>query len=1115
MILDKKIFTGGLNSDDDPKLMAQDDYLNMENCRVAGSESSKDGRVEFLRGMNLINSGRANDVTVGATIDYENRRILFFNYNPSGSAIFCFDNGVTYTVLQDSDIDLDISSSRVFARVVNGLLYWIGTGEPRKINIDSGIKKYHPSYVTTADAYVSPLSYTSTTVVKKTYNTPLFLEKKYDATYENNFIKDMSMMFFVRLTYKDGETSVFSTGSRLANFNYFNQNYNYITVSFPAEETFEQDVKIIELVVRYMDSGKFFVIKSWDKSVASELTEINNHNSGTQNLTFDFYGDITGYAVAQTEPFHSVPLNSKAIEVARNRLFLGNNLMGYDTPTKTSLTSSVSTVEDGGDLIATWYHLHIDIFEEGFRTIVGEYDVWYAKVDGHDPSLYYIDAVVYPAVPPSTLNISTLTPQDYSTNSLSDLVNFIVGDPSTQRRFTTETGGFTSSIGDASGAVTDGMGVFKSNGSYHIGVVFYDQYRRRCGVVTTDSNKLVMPSRTYNQTVYNSGINWELSNTDSLNEIPDWAYYYQIVRTENLNTRFFIQARTNDVTYVLKAADGTYSYSDTYSINNYGLAIDISSLASFGIGYNFNEGDLLIFYQSPSSPAVTYKIIGQEGAYVFLTLDDLGSTASVKGIYEIYTPYKRTEFDFFYEVSECFPVANPGGATRQYSTTSGTLSGDVYLVLRDLGSANEYYVEAMSSNDKFWRNWYTDCYGPNLITKQGQVRKGGFISYSDKYIPGTSTNGLSAFYALSQQDVPLESGAVQSLMLTTKTQEDGSVMLAICENEPLSLYLGEVQLNTTQGVNAIVTSDGVIGSINSLRGRNGTINPGSVYEYNGVVYWWDARNGEIVQYSLNGIDVISKNKLMSFWANYGRRYSELRESGVSAISGFSDVLICVDPVSKELLVSIPSVESTGYSGTLDGFDSVPSYASSIDDRYNFYDGKSKTIAYSLIQDRWKYSMTFNPETFIAFENSLFAFKGGSLYRMNASENYNSFFGVQHPARVCFVSNPDPIHTRSLLTVSLESNIKPSFTHIQTDYPNVQSTDLSSSDYDMKEGVYYADLKRDRLSPNISGSAEAKMHFGDRIRGVVPYCMVEFSTYSSPLRLNFVNIGARVSSGHKV
>ena len=225
---------------------------------------------------------------------------------------------------------------------------------------------------------------------------------------------------------------------------------------------------------------------------------------------------------------------------------------------------------------------------------------------------------------------------------------------------------------------------FKSFSSYQIGIVFRDFYKRKCGVVTNTGLVITIPDRTYADTLAsNNMISWVLSNVSAATEIPDWAYYYEIVLTKNLRTRFYVQAKSALTQYAFKDADGIITYSTTYSASAYGLAFDLSTLTGQGMGYVFSEGDLFNFYLA--SPATTYRgsVISQDGNNVIVQLQNLGNLTTQPDIlFELYTPYQRLESETFYSTGRSYTVTNPGTGGRQYSTTSGTLQGDTYSLNR-------------------------------------------------------------------------------------------------------------------------------------------------------------------------------------------------------------------------------------------------------------------------------------------------------------------------------------------------------------------------------------------------------------------------------------------------
>src|SRR5690606_25753512 len=120
-----------------------------------------------------------------------------------------------------------------------------------------------------------------------------------------------------------------------------------------------------------------------------------------------------------------------------------------------------------------------------------------------------------------------------------------------------------------------------------------------------------------------------------------------------------------------------------------------------------------------------------------------------------------------------------------------------------------------------------------------KIHKPTYVRFSNKYLPGTQVNGISSFEGLNEKDLPQENGPINSLVLASNAQAEGTVLLALMQNETESQYLNEAQWRDTQGRTTSAISDAVIGATNTLRGGYGTVNPESVIHQDGRVYFWD------------------------------------------------------------------------------------------------------------------------------------------------------------------------------------------------------------------------------------------------------------------------------------
>ena len=610
-------------------------------------------------------------------------------------------------------------------------------------------------------------------------------------------------------------------------------------------------------------------------------------------------------------------------------------------------------------------------------------------------------------------------------------------------------------------------------------------------------------------------MNWALSNSNAVNEIPDWAYYYQILSTKNLNSTAFLQVKTAGAQYATRSTSTTdLNYGNTFSSATYAVGLNISPLNSIGIGYNYQEGDMVKIYIS-STPVINLRIIGQDGDYILADGYDLGalSTTTSNFFIEIYTPKKTFVNEPFFEVSDSYAVTNPGTISRQYGTLSGQLSGDVYTLERTDTSSALYYTQNMSPNDSMWQYWNTNTGWPNFITTLGQTRNEHEIRYSNVYTAGTANNGLSTFEALNFKNVPLGTGSIQKLQLASKTAEQGVIMLSVCAFQTASCYLGEVQLVGSSANSSLVQDTSVIGTINVLKGMFGTTSPETVVEYLGNVFWYDLNNGQVVQYSSNGLFPISSFKMERLFKNYAKGYLAANNNNLDNINGFHHLPTFIDPFHKEFGISLVGLTYENYASTLPSYATVPSYASSIINRFDISDNLAKTVVFNLSENKWISDYQFMGEQYDYFDNRFFGFKNGAPYEFNTNTStWNTWFGTQYPVRVCWVVNKPLSGLKDMSEIVMETSVAPDFTVVYTTLPNTQITDLTSSDYVNQEGILYGRLFRDRLSPNATGTPDQKLMTGDIVISQIPQIMAEFQQYSSIIYINFVDVGFNLSRG---
>lgn len=1143
MLPEKRFFSDGMDSDTNHRMLSDKSTLNVMNAGFGNSKYGRSLRIENRPGTTLISQSVYPPYGVhqclGSAPDEARNRIVFINWNSSDDhGIYCFDYSdpttpVIYAVLYDSQVidGLGLSKNKRIDRdckVVGDLFYWTDDlNRQRKINIEAGIKMNHASYVTDVARYDWPMNQEVISLIKRPPLLPLTITKveQISSSIYNNFVKLFTGQFAYRYYYRDGETSVLSTYSTLANYNASDELFNRIDIVVPFNEYIDQDVQRVDLVKRIGNTNNYEVIFSWNKDIPSQAAQIVAHNAGTTQLTYNFYNDRRGEALGASyalKPFDSVPRRSKSLEYARGRILLGNNLIGYDTPTETSLSAAFRTSTEGATNQAVWWRF-------GFSTMGSPDNRYMVYVDTaglayngwYEYNPYTSLSWPYPIPLPDTVAYATLvfigsTASDaemYLRSTWGATGALIFSEPVTFEPIDITAAPFTTSL--------VGNRCFKTDAPYQIGIVFYDFADRKSGVLTSDSLIYRTPDRAYDTIAYTTALNWTLSNTNALAEIPEWATHFSIVINKCLRTRFFMQSRVTNLTYATKDADGEYVFNTSaYAATNAGVAVDLRLLVSNGMGYTYTQGDLIKLYLDGSGTIYTLSIVAQSGNWIICELADLGAIGDTgspytTALFEIYTPYQPLTSEPYFEVGQTYLISNPGTALREYNVTTGSIGGDVTLLERDNGS-DTYLTENMSPNDTFYTVWDTDAGRLNLVTNIGESEEPNTIAYSNVYVVGTSINGLSSFDALDEKNVPNECGAISKLQLTSKVSEQGTVLLAICEKETASLYLSELQLVGAAQNAFIASAPEVIGTINSLKGSYGTTQKSSVHEYKGAVRFIDVLNSSIVEYSVNGLEPVSRYNQERFFERYCSEFLEATNGNLDNINGFHHIPSCVDPFHKEFVVTLPALIYENYADVLPSYSGVvPSYATSIINRFDLFDRLGKTMAYQFNDNKWGQNFEYMGEWYENLQNTLFAWKNGQIYIHNSdTTNWNRFYGTDYPIRLCLTGNLNPSALKVLNNTSIESNLAPDYTVAMTQHPNEQITDLTVGDYTDEEGFYYADFFKDRMSPNASGLPDERLYTGDDLTDVVFLVMYEWQAYNQLFWCNFINISYSLSRGQK-
>lgn len=1216
-----------LDSDSADFAVPKNAWVNMENFRTGTTDiGGVIGTVESIGSTSLVKQHNEQFIAIGSCSDEENQRFITFYYSPSGNhkieCCYAGDNTV-YTVLQSADVigGLNFTKEPIHSSaIVSNLLSWVDgyNNEPRKINIDSGIKAYQSFFNTDAHPYSFPLNFSEITLIKAPPSYSPNIEKLIDQSFTNNFIANQSFQFAYQFVYYDGEVSVIGAYSASSKLNYQTEKFNYIKVSMDSFQKIPDTVKLINLIVRVQDGttggGNYAtIIKTWNKEIPSEYQEINNQNTLSIPLSYNFYNNITGEVIPIDDvlrPFDNVPIYSQTMEIAKYRQFLGNNTEGYDTPKITSLACSLTNYFEPQSTTQTAlvYSFRAS-FQDGSSNswgyqgyYVNILNGWYAYLPDNNYAYGPNNIPNDGPIPPSNISIANLAFRGTTIDQIAIAITPSGYTNPNNYRFTAQSV-FPNTSTTITGINNVSYTTFPQSSSYKLGVVFYDYAMRKCGVVDKSSANdfstiavfnditfvltspnilkissnvglsinvgdvvvitnatsgngaytiqsisntggiyinftvnstvtdnpatngtieikrlayldIFTPYRTWNYSYSFGGVQWRLSNINAINEIPEWAYYYSIVSTLNLRTRFLVQGFTNALCYGTKDQNGQYVFNSTnhtFNPTSVAIGVKINSLSFAGLGYVYNEGDTCILTRDDNA-IFELPIIGQQGEYVAIKVADIGDTSNRSFIFELYTPYKASTQEPYYEIGELYKIDNPTTNQRQYSAINGIIYSDSFIIDRSFQNTT-YFANAISPNDLYYKRWDTNASKTNFITNKGQVENTTAISWSDVITTGTQINGTSTFRLGNRSFVPDDSGAISKLIFTSKVQEagQGMIMLAISTNETNSLYLGETQIADNTGATQFFSgSTNVIGTINTLKGSFGTTNPEAVVEFRGQVFYPDANKGVWVQYSSNGLFPISNYKTTRFWKSFFKQYLSMTKAQIEALGGRPYIFTAVDNSHLELLISIPKLTGAPIK-------TVPDY--NFPYPFDMWDGQGKTIVFCLEglhpQAHWQGSYSFNPELFTTIGNNLYANKSNSLWQHNQI-GCNVFYDTTYSSKIMFVSNEAPTKQKVYNNITVQANAKPSFTYLYNDFPYLQTSDLINTDYRSFEGVYYATIYRNKIVPTNTGYTTDGLLTFEKMRNTAMKIMLEFdpsTIIGNSIELKFVDIGYDISNGH--
>jgi hypothetical protein len=181
-------------------------------------------------------------------------------------------------------------------------------------------------------------------------------------------------------------------------------------------------------------------------------------------------------------------------------------------------------------------------------------------------------------------------------------------------------------------------------------------------------------------------------------------------------------------------------------------------------------------------------------------------------------------------------------------------------------------------------------------------------------------------------------------------------------------------------------------------------------------------------------------------------------------------------------------------------------------RINLWDGSGVTLRFDNTRNAWVESSDINEEHGSTLGQKVVLFKDGNAYIQDDLANKGNLFGVQHESGVVVVTNQYPGDVKEPMVVSIDSTSPPSYMHFRTEKPYIQSSDLVADEFTTLEGMHYAEVKNDRLTPGMT--PDDGLLRGDAVRGNDVIATVVYEGNNSNVTIQSVDINYKLSKGHK-
>jgi len=895
-----RTFSKGMNKDVDPRFLADGEYVDAENIMLSNYKDGRAGSLTNLPGLERLHSVTATTV-LGMFKDELNDALYIFSYISSVSKQIYKYNLTTDAISTiESDASFPWTTNTVIksCRIIEGILIW--TDGDNEI----GMYDTNITYPSTVDADMLTLAQV-VPQKKPDVNPTIALNYGY-----NNIIGKF-FQFKFRFIFESGFKSVFSPISDVAytvddysspeEVSARNNTVNSIRLTIPHNGSTEL-VKEIELAARSGNDGDFFSIK--------KIEATSDFKTGVADMTHVFYNESLYSPIALVESnqiYDDVPKTAQTLEIADNRVILGDCLTGED-----KVDVDYDLVVSYGDSVEPSI---LDATQTN-RTSIEDGTPWAGNLaNGDDLETYFgtgggsgfnydalrvgdsIRCVGFSTGSTWLYSFGDVTVTIEEGDDWGDIVSRL-GSPTFEHPYTPGAylyGLLDTSDGDVGNTgfefyLSQGQHVktLKSGAWYNVGLQYFDGYGRTNGVQIKEDAKVYIKTlgeRGLAQGSY-TGAGAAILNVKIRSAAPSWAVYYKIVYSRANISEFTLQTSTRSA---------GISGSDN-------VILDISVIGDWNaakggnLAYIWEKGDRIRVLTRDDGAGtvltdwaeqlIDAEIIGDDStanySVIIPSISGLSQADSILALdngaqIEIYRPSKELddEDSIFTEASPDYAIGGSNyhnGDVDQTSTSPGgeaevEITGDAYIKSRTLypyaaSSTANIAFEGYDISD-YRESAHYDKGRPTAIINQVETQRVSTLMYSEFIIPNTEINKLNKFYP---DDSYEEYSKPFGRIIHLHAEEDH--LLMIQEDKTSKVYINRSVMYDGQGnAQVIGTQQSVLSKAVPYAGTYGISDAQSFQAVAGRRYWADPARGVILRLSQNGIEEISRYGMRGWFSS--------------------------------------------------------------------------------------------------------------------------------------------------------------------------------------------------------------------------------------------------------